>query len=193
MVFRKFKKKQTLGKAGTKHAGTQLGNQGPGSVPGKLVIIESESGQRQEAVFALQDQAFSDETCRAGDLIKFVNIHIGVSARTAVTDEIGWLEWAAVWKREGESDLANTQLSTLTLGTVATNRYRNDCIFTGTVPINRNSASYQEVKLKMPRTKQFLKVGEEFVLFWAYRSSNSADVTTDDVRFVISYNYKAYS
>ncbi len=182
-----------MGKSGTKHAGTLLANIGPGSVPLKLIIIESESGARQEAVFALQDQAFSDETCRAGDLIKFVNIHIGVSARTAVTDEIGWLEWACVWKREGESDLANTQLGVLTLGTVATNRYRNDCLFTGSIPINRNSASFQEISLKMPRSKQFLKVGETCVLFMAYRSSNSADVTTDDVRVVSSYNYKAYS
>ncbi len=193
LVFKKFRPKLTRGKTGTKHAGTLLANIGPGSVPTKLIIIESEAGARVEAVFALQDQAFSDETCRSGDLIKFINIHIGGAARTAVTDEIGWVEWAVVWKREGESDLANTQLGTLTLGTVATNRYRNDCLFTGTVPLNRNSASFQEVSLKMPRSKQFLKVGEECVLFVAYRSSNSADVTTDDVRVVLSYNYKAYS
>ncbi len=193
LVFRKFRRRQTIGRQGTKHAGTLLANVGPGSVPTKLIIIESEAGQRVEAVFALQDQAFSDETCRAGDLIKYINVHIGVSARSAVTDEIGWLEWAVIWKREGESDFANTQLGVLTLGTVATNRYRNDCIFTGSIPTNRNSASFQEVSLKIPKSKQFLKVGEECVLFMAYRSSNSADVTTDDMRVVASYNYKAYS
>ncbi len=193
MLKRRFRTKLTKGKTGTKHAGTLLANSGSGSVPTKLIIIESSAGARGEAVFELQDNAFSDETCRAGDLIKFVNIHIECASRFTGEENKGWLEYAVCWKREGEADLTIAQLGVLTLGTVATNRYRNDCIWTGFVPIFNNGAHGAELSLKMPKTKQFLKVGEELILFTFYRSQLSTDVSTDRVRQVLSYNYKAYS
>ncbi len=193
MPFRR--KKQTLGKTGVKHAGTLLANIGPATVvTTKQVIIESSGGARQEAVQEIQDAAFTDETCRSGDLIKYVNAHIQVSTRfPASTDSQGWFEYAFVWKREGETDVTNGSLGTLTLGTVCTNLYRNDCIWTGFIPVHQDGSSGTEVKLKMPRSKQFLKLGEEFVLFVIYRSNNSASVSTDLMRVVLSYNYKAYS
>ncbi len=192
MPRRRFTK-QTKGKSAVKHAGTLVLNSGPGSVPGKLVIIESSAGARGEAVFELQDNAFSDETCRAGDLIKFVNIHIQCGDKAQNSNSVGWLEYAVVWKREGESDLTNVQLGTLTLGVVATNRYRNDCIWTGFIPMFEKGAHGAELVLKMPKAKMFLKVGEELVLFTEFRSQNSADVGTANIRQVLSYNYKAYS
>ncbi len=195
MPRRRFMKKQTRGKSGIKHAGTLLSNIGPASVSVlKQVIIESSAGQRQEAVFELQDNAFSDETCRSGDLVKYVNIHIQCASRNqTLVDTIGWLEYAVVWKREGETDLSTSQLGTLTVGNAATNLFRNDCIWTGEVPIFLNGAHGAELSLKMPKTKQFLKVGEELVLYVYKRSTNSAAVATDDTRVILSYNYKAYS
>ncbi len=183
-----------MGKSGIKHAGTLLANIGPASVPTKLIIIESSSGARQEAVFELQDNAFSDETCRAGDLIKYVNIHIQIASRLESDEDArGWLEYAAVWKRESEDDISNAELGVLTLGNVATNLYRNDCIWTGFIPVFNNGAHGAELQLKMPKTKQFLKVGEEFVLFVSYRSQSSTALGQNDNRVVLSYNYKAYS
>ncbi len=193
MVFRKVR--QTKGKTGVKHAGTLLANIGPATVvTTKQVIIESSAGARQEAVQELQDSAFTDETCRTGDLIKYVNSHIQVATRfPASTDSQGWLEYAFVWKRESETDVTNGQLGTLTLGTICTNLYRNDCIWTGFIPVHQDGSSGAELKLKMPRSKSFLKLGEEFVLFTIFRSNNSASVSTDLMRVILSYNYKAYS
>lgn len=194
MPFRRRRRKATIGRSGTKHAGTRLANIGPASTPDKTIIIESESGARGEAVFALQDQAFSDETCRAGDLVKFVNLHIQAAPRSPESiNNIGWVEYAVCWKREGESDLTNTQLGTLTLGTVATNRYRNDCLWTGFIPLGQLQANGARIQLKMPKSKQFLKVGEELVVFTYFRSQNSAAGGTDAARAIVSYNYKAYS
>ncbi len=194
MPRRRFIKKELKGKAGIKHAGTLLANIGSGTaIITKQVIIESSAGARQEAVFQLQDDAFSDETCRAGDCVKFVNSHIQSSSRGDADSRIGWLEYAYVWKREGETDVTNTQIGVLTLGTICTNLYRNDCIWTGFIPIFRNGAHGAQVKLKMPKSKKYLKVGEEFVLFVYFRSNNSASMGTDDNRVILSYNYKAYS
>jgi len=159
-----------------------------------MIIVESSAGARTEAVQELQDQAFTDETCRAGDLIKFVNVHIQCASRNNTSaNTMGWIEYAVVWKRESESDLTTTQLGILTLGTVATNRYRNDCLWTGFIPMFIDGANGANIALKMPKTKQYLRIGEELVLFVSFRSQNSAAVGTDDNRIILSYNYKAYS
>ncbi len=185
----------TKGKIGVKHAGTLLANIGPATVAiTKQVVIESSAGARTEGVQELQDSAFTDETCRAGDLIKYVNFHFQIATRfPASTDTPGWLEYCICWKREGEADLTNAALSTLTLGTIGTNRYRNDCLWTGFIPINQDGASGANVALKMPRGKQYLRIGEELVVFVHFRSNNSASMSTDLVRVILSYNYKAYS
>ncbi len=195
MPRRRFIKRLTKGKTGTKHAGTLLANIGSGTVViTKQVIIETAAGARTEAVQEIQDNAFTDETCRTGDCIKFVNIHIQAATRQpTISTSIGWLEYAVCWKREGETDLTNGSVGTLTLGTIATNRYRNDCIWTGFIPIFMNGAHGAELQLKMPKAKQFLKVGEELVLFVYFRSQLSTATETDNTRVVLSYNYKAYS
>ncbi len=193
MPRRSYRPRLLKGKIGIKHAGTLLANSGSGSVPTKQVIIESSAGARTEAVQELQDNAFTDETCRAGDCIKFVNIHLQVASRFTGEENKGWLEYAVCWKRESESDLTITQLGVLTLGNVATNRYRNDCLWTGFIPVFNDGAHGAELQLKMPKAKQFLKIGEELVLFTFFRSQLSTDTSTDRVRQVLSYNYKAYS
>ncbi len=191
---RRFKTKLTRGKKGVKHAGTLLANIGSGSVPTKMIIIESEGGVATEAVKAIQDQAFTDETCRTGDLIKFVNIHIASSPRLPLNDEhVGWLEYAVAWKREDTADLTITQLGTLTLGTVATNFYRDGCLWTGFLPVGREQSNGVNLSLKMPKKEQYLIVGRELVLFVYFRSQLSTSTGTNDNRVVLSYNYKAYS
>ncbi len=193
MPFRR-KRKQTIGRVGIKHADTLMGNIGPASAVTKFPIIESEGGLRTESEQTIQANATTGEVCRTGDLVKYVNIHIQSASRTlASIDQVGWLEYACVWKREGETDITNTTLGTLTLGTACTNLFRNDCIWTGFIPIFENGAFGAELHLKMPQTKQFLKLGEEFVLYLAFRSTISTDTGTANNRFVASFNYKAYS
>ncbi len=194
MPRRRFMKKQTVGKAGVKHAGTLLANSGAGSVPTKFTIIETDVGPRDENATQIQSSATTAEICMTGTLIKFVNIHIQCASRVGTEDErMGWLEYAAVWKRESETDLTITELGTQTLGQTATNRYRNDCIWTGFVPIGLTQPNGVNLQLKMPKSKQFLKIGEEFVLFTFFRSQNSASVATTSIRQVLSFNYKAYN
>ncbi len=191
---RKRFRRELKGKSGVKHAGTLLANIGSGiGTITKQIIIESSSGTNSENVFELQDSAFSDETCRSGDCIKYVNIHIQVAPRGSDDTRNGWLEYAVVWKREDVADVSNTRIGILTLGTIATNFYRNKCIWTGFIPVGKAQANGTQLRLKMPKDEKYLKDGREFVLFVYYRSNLSTDVTTDSTRVILSYNYKAYS
>lgn len=183
-----------MGKTGVKHAGTLVANIGAASVPTKYVVIETDAGAREEGSQVIQGNATTDEVCRTGDLIKFVNLHIQIAGRDSTDEEsMGWLEYAAVWKREAEADITTTELGTLTLGTVATNLYRNDCIWTGFVPVGLNQPNGVNLALKMPKSKCYLKLGEEFILFLAYRSQFASGVSTISQRLIVSHNYKAYS
>ncbi len=189
------KKRELAGKMGVKHSDTLVGNIGNGSATVlKQTIINTDAGARIESSQVIQGNATTSETCRTGDCVKFVNSHIQCASRNAdVNDNMGWIEYAYVWKRESEADLTTAQTGVLTLGNIATNRYRNDCIWTGFIPIGRNWANGVSVKLKMPKIKKYFKIGEEFVLFVIFRSNNSTNMGTDSNRIILSYNYKAYS
>ncbi len=179
---------------GVKHAHTYIRVTGPATVPTENVIIESEAGPRTEASQAIQDSANTAETCRTGDLVKFVNVHIQTATRSSTEEvDIGWLEYAFVWKKEAQAAPTITNIGTLTLGTVCTNLYRNDCIWTGFVPVFLNGANGVNLQLKMPRAKQYLKVGEEFVCYIYYRTQSSTETGTDNNKAIVSFNYKAYS
>jgi len=191
---RRSRPKLTRGKKGVKHADTLITTSGSGSVPTKQVIVQSDAGNRVEDSSTIQSNATTSEICRIGDLVKFVNIHLQVASRDFVAgDSVGWLEYACVWKRQEETDLTIAELGTLTLGTVATNRYRNDCIWTGFIPVGSNQPNGANLALKMPKAKMYLSMGEEFVLFTFFRSQNAASAQVNSIRSVTSYNYKAYS
>ena len=194
MPRRRFAKKQTMGKLGVKHAGTLLANIGSGSAPTEFIVIETEGGLRQETTATIQDSSSTDEVCRIGDLIKFVNFHIETSPRMPANDEhVGWVEYAVVWKKESDTPPSITNLGTLTLGTVCTNLFRNDCLWTGFIPIGKEQSNGAQLSIKIPRTRQFLKMGDELVLYVYFRSQLSTSTGTNDNRVVLSHNYKCYS
>lgn len=193
MPFRKRKVRQTRGKMGVKHADTFLNNIGSGSAPTSFTMVETNAGARTESSQTIQDAGSTDATCRVGDLVKYLNIHIQVAGRAGAQVDVGWLEYAVLCKKESDPDLTITQLGTQTLGETATNMYRNDVLWTGFVPTGLNVASGAELKIKVPKTKQFLKLGDQINLVCYYRSNLSTDVQTDNIRLVQSVNYKCYS
>lgn len=194
LVARRFKKRATSGKQPVKHAGTLLSNQGSGSIPTKLILTNTNAGGRQEGVQTIKSDSSTDEECNTGDIVKYVSIHMqGASRNPSDNNTIGWLEYAVVCKRESEPDISIVQLGVLSLGTVATNLYRNDCLWTGFFPIGANQPNGAELRIKIPKSWCNLKVGYEFILFTFFRSQNAASVSTDAIRMVSSYNFKAYS
>ncbi len=185
-------------KTGIQHAGTLLDNIGPASVPTTFEVLETETGTRTTtgASQITKDSASTAEVVNIGDTVKYINLFIQCCAREGIgssAEETGWLEWAFVQVKELEATLPITSLGTLTLGTVATNMYRNECIYTGMFPINRNGANVEKITIKVPRFKQKIRIGDEWRLIAAVRSSNSADMNTASYRLIMSFMYKGYS
>ncbi len=164
-------------------------------MPGKYVIAETEGGARSlsGAATQIQGNRTTDERCNVGDLIKYVNIQIEVAGRVIDdANQNSWLEWAFVCKREADADIPITQVGTQTLGDIATNMYRNECIYTGMIPIGINQGNGQNLMIKLPKTKQYLRLGDTFVIFTYIRSSNSVAASTTSHRLIQSFNFKCY-
>lgn len=189
---------QLMGKVGIQHADTKLINHGGGSIPDTFEIMETEAGLRTVtgATQTIQDSASTGEVCRTGDTIKYVNLFLQTVPRPgsgADADSLGWLEWAFCMVKESEVTVPITSVGTQTLGVICTNMFRNECIFTGAMPIGLKQANNISIKIKVPKFKQKIRIGDEWRFITWWRSSNSADVSTTAMRTVKSFMYKAYS
>ncbi len=185
-------------KTGIQHADTLLSNIGPASIPTTFEVLETEGGTRSVtgATQTIQDSASTGEVVRVGDIVKYINLFIEIAPREAVatpTNRAGWLEWALVMVKESETTVPITSTGTQTLGTICTNMFRNECIYTGAVPVGRDVPNFAAIKIKVPKFKQKIRLGDEWRFICYARSNNSADVATDAYRLVQSFMYKTYS
>ncbi len=185
-------------KTAIQHADTLLANIGSASVPTEFIVLQTDVGARTVtgAAQTIQDAASTGMVVRIGDIVKYINLFIQVCARSNVSAEqnrVGWLEWAFVMVKESETVLPITNLGVQTLGNVATNMFRNECIYTGFVPVSTSVSNGQTITIKVPRFKQKIRIGDEWRFIVAWRSSNSADTATDTQRIILSTLYKVYS
>jgi len=195
-----FRRKFRTGarKPSVKHSGSLLANTGSGSIVAKLVILKTSGGPRSTtgAPQTIQSLASTDDDCRTGDTCKLVNLHIQCGPRSNVgvaEDRTGWLEWAFVCVRENETEVANTRIGVQTLGDIATQMYRGECIFTGNIPVGTGQPSSSEITLKVPKQKCKIKLGDEWRFLTYFRAVSSTSTATDSNRLVKSYNYKVTS
>ncbi len=183
-------------KRSVQHGDTLLSNIGSGSVPTTFEVLETEGGARTltGASQTIQSSASTGEVVRVGDTVKYINLFFEIAARaiTAATD-VGWLEWAFVCVKESETTVPITTVGTQTLGIICTNMFRNECIFTGCIPVGLNQSNCTTIKLKIPKFKQVIRLGDEWRFVCYFRSNNSADVQTASHRLVQSFMYKTYS
>ena len=98
-----------------------------------------------------------------------------------------------MWKDTLLVDPTTAQTGVLTLGNICTNLFRNNCIWTGFIPVFSNGAFGAELQLKMPKFYGKLKIGTELVLYMIFRSTISTDMGTANNRVISSFNYKSYS
>ncbi len=185
-------------KTAVQHAGTLLLNSGFAQAPDSMDVLRTQGGARTLTGDSqtIQSFAITDEVVRTGDIVKYINLFLQVCARPNVSvnqNRVGWLEWAFVMVKESETAVPITQLGVQTLGNVCTNMFRNECIYTGAVPCFDPGSNYAEIKIKVPKFKQKIRLGDawRFITFW--RSSNAADTQTDTMRVVKSFMYKTYS
>ncbi len=191
-MARRFKTRQFT--AHEKHADTLISVIGPATTPiSAHKMRDTESGLRDPAGANTNIQAnrtFGEE-CNIGDSCKYINIHIQVGPRVGGASGVsmGWLEWGFVCHKGSDAAPATTNLGTLTLGNILTNYFREECIYTGAIPIGNAQPAVAEITLKIPPKKQVLRAGDEWVLFFHPRTISSTETGTADYKIVTSCNY----
>ncbi len=184
-------------KTAIQHTDSIIANTGAATIPTVLNVLQTDVGARTTtgAGQTIQDAASTGRIVQTGSIVKYVNLFIQISPRPEIgtrQDRIGWLEWAFVMVKESETTLPITNLGVQTLGEVATNMFRNECIYTGFVPISQEIAGGATISIKVPKFKQKIRIGDEWRFIAAWRSSNSADSNTVNMRLILSCMYKAY-
>ncbi len=190
--------RQTKGKVPIKKADTNLTNIGAGSAPGSFNVLETQGGARTltGGTQVIKSSADTGEVCNVGDMVKYVTLFIEVGPRThqgSLVDRIGWLEWAFVCVKESETAVPITDMGIQTLGSVCNHMFRNECIYTGMVPVGTTQPVTQEIHLKIPQTKSKITLGDEWRFITSFRSVLSTSTSTVSIRLVKSFQYKCYS
>ncbi len=179
------------------HAGTLISLIGTSTVPAEQVVLKTEAGPRN-VTGANQDVSAERDTgnkCNVGDICKYINLFIQAGAKPETgtqQDRTGWLEWAFVCVKESETNVPITTLGVQTLGVVCTNMFRNECIFTGAIPVGNDQPVYTAIHLKIPSTKQTIRIGDEWRFITSFRAVFNTSTSTNTVDLVKSFMYKGY-
>ncbi len=188
-------KRQTMGKLGVKKADSFIAVIGPGTAVTAFEVLVTDVGARTltGTEQTIQDAATTGETCRVGDLCKYVNLTIQAGPRTQTAGNAGWIEWAFVCHKENDVVPPSTELGTETMGTVCMRMYRGDCIYTGAIPIGTTQPVVANISLKIPTNHTLMKVGDQWHLFMKMRTVSTTETATDLVKLIASFSYKVYS
>ncbi len=186
-----------MGKDPIKKSVTKLQNIGAGSTVSELDIIIVPNRSAGGATLTIRDSQNTANTGNVGDIIKYVNICIEAGNRNdtpnpASSQDNGWLEWAVGFVKENDVSLAVTNLGTKTLGDIANQTLRGNCLLSGCIPVGAIQPITQDIKIKIPKTMIKLQLGSSLKLYTYFRSINSTDVRTDNCRLVTSAIYKLY-
>ncbi len=179
-----------------KHSSTTVSNIGSGKVPTTHSVYFTNIGLRSGSgvIQTIKDIAKTDGTCNVGDIIKYINVCIQCGPRNLnLEDNCGWLEWAVVRQVEQTQLMALTNLGVQSLQSNAQHEFRNNVMLTGCFPLGTNQANSVDLKLKIPKQWEKLKIGAILTVFCYFRSVDSTDVRTDSHRIVVSSIFKAYS
>ncbi len=179
------------------HAGTFVDTIGGATAPQEQVVCKTEAGARN-VTGANQDVTAERDTgnkCNITDTIKSVNLFLQCAPRftgIAEDDRRGWVEWAFVCCKETETNVPITTLGVQTLGVVCTNMFRNECIYTGCMPVGDTQPNYLPIQIKIPSTKQNLKIGDEWRFITYFRDAKATSVSTVAMRVIKSFIYNGY-
>lgn len=173
----------------------------------KLLDIDAGSITHESLIFATRLASSSgSSTVYAGvdterevapnAIIKYVNILFETGLRDTAPAAPGFIEYAVVFRHELEANYTipaafTAAFSTQTIGDIARNFYRGDCIWYGSFPISREIPQVIPLKIKLPDKCCQYKRGSELVLIIGHHGLNVADTTTD-ARTFLTVGYKAY-
>ncbi len=200
MPFRRRRiKRVTMGKDPIKHSATRVSTIGGGSLVDLRSLIQTNAGDRSldgtSKVYG--DSANTGNVVMVSDIVKYVNIILQAAitdaGKTAQNETQGWIEWAVVWRDEVDINIPSTNLGTRTLGDIAINMFRGDCIMTGQFPVSVNLPNVQEITIKLPKKAVKWHIGDQLILYSNFRDSEVTNLDTDTVRLIQSHIFKSYS
>ncbi len=185
-------------KTGIQHARTKLVNSGSGSISDTFEVLETSGGARSltGTGITIKESATTGEVINVGDIVKYINLFVETGPRNnqgVAQDRTGWLEWAFVCVKESETTVPITTVGTETLGVICTNMFRNECIFTGSIPQGVDIPNYAEIKIKIPKFKQKIRLGDEWRFITYFRAVSSSATGVVETRQVKSFMFKSYS
>ncbi len=194
MIMRRRITRRTMGKDPIKKSTTLLANIGSSSPVTTVKLVTVPDRSAGGATQTIRADQTTDSEANVGDIVKYVNICIEAANRDANVEAVdsGWLEWAVGFQKETSGALAITNLGTKTLMDVAVKTLRGDCLMTGCIPIGSIQPITQNIIIKIPKNKVKLQLGSNMNLYCYFRSVESTDVRTDNVRLVASAIYKLY-
>jgi len=185
-------------KSRVQHADTLLSTIGPATAPTVHVVLDTEAGARTLTGGAqtVQVGMGTNEEVNIGSIVKNINLQIQCGMRPVEADDDdeanGFMEWALMMVKESEAPILTTNLGTLTLGVVANHMYRNECIFTGFVPIGKQQPNGVNISIKVPRFKQKITFGDQWRFVCFFRDLKVTAVDTDTVRLLTSCIYNSW-
>ncbi len=198
--MRHSSRRTTKGKVPIKHGSSLIDNTGSGV--GSLfvhTVAVTDVGPRlgSGAPQDLDVKQRTDEICMVGGQIKYFNLCVECSPRgtepTNLLDNSGWLEWGLIWQDQETQDLNTTNIGIESLGVLLNRMYRQDCIYTGCMPIGARQSMAMDMHIKVPQRMQRMRMGSLFKLFCYFRSSSSTDTRTDSHRILASSMFKTYN
>ncbi len=181
-----------------KHSDTAILTSGSASAPTETIILNLDAGARTltGATQNIQANATTDNTCMVGSTVKYVNIRIQTAARPTESGaddrRIGWYEYALVMVKETEAPMLITNIGTTTVADMGTKMYRNECIWTGAIPCSDSVPNTVDLKIKVPKFKQKLKLGDEWRLYTYYRDVLATGTGTTQLRAIITTQFISY-
>ncbi len=195
-MARHFRRRQTLGMASEQHSDTKVHTIGPGTalIP-EHIVRDTEVGPRDPdaSVDTIQLGRGSSEECNIGDVCKYINLFIqGAPRIQSGLQATGWIEYAFVIAKAGFPLLTKTNIGTRTLGDLATTYYRDQCVWTGNLPIGNLQANSVALMIKVPRKFQKLEWGYQWKLLLIARTSDATETGTGTFRVLTSAIYRNY-
>ncbi len=186
--------RRTLGKDPIKKSQTLLSNTGQGSSPAQFELISVPGRTTDGASQIIRDDQDTSTKANVGDIIKYVNIVLQIANQDANVEpnDTGWLEWAVTFEKEKTTAIPSTFTGVQTLQALAMRIFRGDCLLTGQVPIGSIQPMVEVIKIKIPKNKIKLQLGSSMQIHTFFRSADSADVRTTNIRLVQTCFYKLY-
>ncbi len=180
------------------HSDTLISTHGPASAPIKHVLLDTEAGARTltGTPSTVQVGQGTNEETNIGCIVKNINIFLQSAVRPAeadVPDEgVGWLEWAFVMVKETEAELPITNVGVQTIGDIAKQMYRNECIFTGNFPLGLQQPNSNNIVIKVPKFKQKITYGDQWRLYFYFRDVVTTASETNTCRTISSTMWKSW-